>query len=335
MPPGQADTPPPLYSVVIPAYQAEATLGATLAALARQTIDRALYEIIVVDDGSTDGTAQVAKAALAGADRYLHQANAGPATARNQGAALARGQIILFTDSDCEPAPDWLEQMTAPLADPRVSAVKGAYRTRQTQLAARFAQVEFEDRYQLLLKHQSIDMVDTYAAAFRAQVFRQMNGFDQSFSAANNEDTELSYRLVAAGHRLVFNPKAIVYHQHPTSFGKYLRTKFWRGYWRLVVYRRFPEKALKDTYTPLVLKLQTLAMAGALALIPPAQLWPDLWSLILLAWAAILASATPFALFAARRDPSIGLLAPFIVWARAGVFALGSLYGLARTLRGT
>jgi glycosyltransferase involved in cell wall biosynthesis len=319
----------PRYSVVIPAYNAQATLGATLAALAEQTVPRAQYEIIVVDDGSTDGTAAIAQA---GADRYLSQANAGPATARNQGAAQARGGIILFTDSDCEPAPDWLEQMVAPLADLKVSAVKGAYRTRQDQLSARFAQAEFEDRYQLLQKHADIDMVDTYAAAFRRQVFSDMNGFDQSFSAANNEDTELSYRLVAAGHRLVFAPKAIVFHRHPTSFKKYLRTKFWRGYWRLVVYRRFPDKAVKDTYTPLVLKLQTLAMAGSLGLIPPALVWPRLWGLVGLAWAGILVSALPFAFFAARRDPAVGLISPLVVLARAGVFALGSLYGLARTV---
>lgn len=326
----QGASSPPRCSVIVPAYNAETTLGACLAALNAQTLPRADYEIIVVDDGSTDGTAAVAQA---GADRYIHQANAGPASARNLGAAQALGEIILFTDSDCEPAPDWLEQMTAPLADPEVAGVKGAYRTRQRALAARFAQAEFMDRYELLLKSPCIDMVDTYAAAFRRAVFAEAGGFDKSFTAANNEDTELSYRLCALGRRLVFNPRAIVHHRHPESFARYLRVKFWRGYWRMVVYRLFPEKAVKDTYTPVVIKVQTLMMALALALLPPALVWPGLLLASLLLAAGIMLTALPFAVLAYKLDPPVGLISPLAVLARAFVFATGSIYGLLRLRR--
>jgi glycosyltransferase involved in cell wall biosynthesis len=326
----QGPASPPRCSVIVPAYNAERTLGACLAALNSQSLPRAGYEIIVVDDGSADGTAAIAQA---GADRYIRQANAGPASARNRGAAEARGEIILFTDSDCEPARDWLEQMTAPLADPAVAGVKGAYRTRQRALAARFAQAEFMDRYELLLKSPSIDMVDTYAAAFRRNIFQEAGGFDRSFTAANNEDTELSYRLCAQGCRLVFNPRAIVFHQHPESFARYLRVKFWRGYWRMVVYRLFPEKAVKDTYTPVVIKVQTLMMALALGLLPPALLWPGLLLAALLLAVGILVTSLPFAVLAFRLDPAVGLIAPLAVLARAFVFATGSIYGILRIRR--
>ncbi len=320
----------PLYSVVIPAYNAENTLGACLKALAAQSVPRGRFEIIVVDDGSGDRTGDIARI---GADLCLRQDNAGPATARNRGAAATKGAIILFTDSDCEPTGDWLMQMTKPFADPEVAGVKGAYLTRQRELAARFAQAEFADRYQLLLKSRYIDMVDTYSAAFRREVFLEANGFDQGFSTANNEDTELSYRLSAQGFKLVFNPRALVYHRHPASFAKYLRTKFWRGYWRMVVYRLFPEKALKDTYTPLVLKAQTAATALALALFPLAALWPGLLAAPLLILAGVLASSLPFAARAFRVDAAVGLVSPLAILARSVVFALGSLYGLARSWR--
>ena len=91
----------PLYSVIVPAYQAAATIGQCLDALNAQTVARAQYEIIVVDDGSTDDTALVAE--QAGADHVLRCPHRGPAAARNAGIDAARGHVILLTDADCEP----------------------------------------------------------------------------------------------------------------------------------------------------------------------------------------------------------------------------------------
>lgn len=246
------------YSIVIPAHNANKTLSDTLIALKHQSISPDDYEVIVVDDGSTDETAALAHRFGA---NCINQPNRGPAAARNNGVRVAKGDIILFTDADCIPDWDWIRQMTLPFQNERTVGVKGAYRTRQTELAARFAQAEFEDRYDLLKKVAAIDMVDTYSAAFRQEVFITIGLFDESFPVANNEDTELSYRLCAAGYLLEFNPRALVYHRHPDSFTKYLILKFKRGYWRMVVYRNYPKKAFKDTYTPVTIKLQTLTAA--------------------------------------------------------------------------
>src|SRR5438270_189444 len=84
----------------------------------------------------------------------------------------------------------------------------------------------------------------TYPAAFRRAAFLAAGGFDERFPTANNEDVELSYRLAAQGARLVFAPTARVYHTHPATLGRYLRVKFGRGYWRTLVYRMYPGKAL-------------------------------------------------------------------------------------------
>jgi len=321
------------YSVIVPAYNAGKTIGDCLGALTRQSLVSAVYEVIVVDDGSKDGTAEVVKTFSV---RYLRQANRGPATARNHGAREARGEIILFTDSDCVPSADWIAEMTKPFGDPDVVAVKGAYRTNQRSLTARFAQVEFEERFELLKRAASIDMVDTYSAAYRSDVFRQAGGFDESFPVANNEDTELSYKLSRMGRKMVFNPNAVVYHlNHPDSLRRYARLKFWRGYWRMVVYRRYPDKMMKDSYTPQTLKLQILFLFLAVGWLPAMLLWPEG---IIYPMAATFflygLSMAPFALLAIRRDPVVGMLSPFFLSVRAAALGLGSLWGVLRQAQG-
>jgi hypothetical protein len=78
---------------------------------------------------------------------------------------------------------------------------------------------------------------------FKKEIFQSLGGFDTRFPVANNEDTELSYRMAAQGHRMVFNPRAVVCHlNHPDSILRYLRLKFSRGFWRMMVYRMFPDK---------------------------------------------------------------------------------------------
>ena len=317
------------FSVVIPAYNAEKTLSSCLEALVDQSTPKPDYEVIVVDDGSTDDTSEIAKKFNV---KYIFQTNQGPATARNKGALEAQGDIILFTDSDCIPDHNWIREIASPFSDPDVVGVKGTYKTNQTELAARFAQAEFEDRYDLLQKSPSIDMIDTYSAAFRKDVFLNMGGFDESFPVANNEDTDLSYRLATAGHKLVFNRGAFVYHTHPDTLIKYLKIKFRRGYWRMLVYRRYPSKAVKDSYTPMVIKIQTGLMALSLPLIPLSWFAPSLIFLVLFFWAIIIASSFPFSFKTFKKDKPVGLISPAVVLLRSMVFAVGSLLGLARHL---
>jgi cellulose synthase/poly-beta-1,6-N-acetylglucosamine synthase-like glycosyltransferase len=313
------------YSVIIPAYNAGKTLPDTLIALKHQSVSPDDYEVIVVDDGSTDETAALAHRFGASC---ISQPNRGPAAARNHGVRMAKGDIILFTDADCIPDWDWIRQMTLPFQNERTVGVKGAYRTRQTEFAARFAQYEFEDRYDLLKKVAAIDMVDTYSAAFRREVFITIGFFDESFPVANNEDTELSYRLCAAGYLLEFNPKALVYHLHPDSFAKYLRLKFKRGYWRMVVYRKYPKKAFKDSYTPVTIKLQTLTAALSLVAIFFSLAFPKLLTVAVLLFLGIMASSAAFSIKTFKKDPAVGLMSPAVVLGRAMAFALGSLFSV-------
>jgi len=314
------------FSIIIPAYNAERTLSSCLAAVTDQSVSKKDYEVIVVDDGSTDSTSNIAKGFNV---KYIFQANQGPAAARNRGVHSAEGNIVLFTDADCVSHWNWIEEMVKPFGNPDVVGVKGAYRTKQKELASRFAQAEFEDRYDLLQKNPSIDMIDTYSAAFKKKVFLNMGGFDESFPVANNEDTDFSYRLAFEGYELVFNPKAIVYHTHPNTFRGYLRLKFWRGYWRMVVYRRYSDKAVKDSYTPAVIKIQTLLMAFSFLCFPFTLVTPGFFFMALSLWGIIILSSLSFSLKTFKNDKPVGLIVPGVVLLRSIVFAIGSLLGVA------
>lgn len=315
------------FSVIIPAYNSEKTLSACLESLEDQSLSKEDYEVIVVDDGSTDSTATIAKKFN---NKYIYQTNQGPASARNKGVKSAVGDIVLFTDSDCVPEPNWIEEMAKPFDNPGVVAVKGAYITAQKSLTARFAQIEFEERYRLLLGSKYIDMIDTYSAAYRKLIFLSLGGFDPSFPVANNEDTELSYKMSGAGYKMLFNPKAVVCHlNHPDSIRKYARLKFWRGYWRMVVYKRYPDKMIKDTYTPQTLKLQILFILTFLASLFFMSLWPSLMYYPLwVSGASFVLAALPLTVSALKKDLFVGVFSLLFISLRAMSLGLGALWGV-------
>lgn len=318
-------------SVIVPAYNAAATLGDCLAAVNAQTPPRARYEVIVVDDGSSDATGAIAQQHGA---RVVRQDNAGQAAARNRGVQEAQGAIVAFTDADCAPAPQWLAELIAPLADSAISGSKGAYRTRQRSLAARFAQIEYEERYARMSGVRYIDFVDTYSAAYRRDVFIENGGFDASFPGdSSGEDQEFSFRLCERGHKLVFAPAAIVYHRHPPTVAAYYRRKLKTGYWKALVLRLHPQKAVRDTHTPQMLKLQMLVIAAALPVLALGAIAGLLLPAALLMLLALAVVYTPFTLAAWCKDRAVALIAPFMLTVRALALGLGLLLGMIDALR--
>jgi lipopolysaccharide/colanic/teichoic acid biosynthesis glycosyltransferase/glycosyltransferase involved in cell wall biosynthesis len=323
----------PRYSVVVPAYQAAATLGACLDALARQTVPPGSYEVIVVDDGSTDSTESIAQAAGVTVVRQQH---AGAAAARNCGAALARGEFLLFTDADCAPVPGWIAAITAPFEDPEVAGAKGTYLTAQQSRVARFTQVEYEDRYDRMAGAERIDFIDTYSAAYRRAIFLTNGGFDPRFWI--NEDQEFSFRLAEKGYKLVFAPAAQVYHQHNQTVSQYARRKFKIGMWKVRVTRQHPTQVVKDSHTPGALKLQLVIAAFSLALtvlnlgisVRRRRAWWPGW----LVWLGLLTAfditALPFYRKIVRRDPRLLLPSLAMMWVRALSLGLGFAVGLVR-----
>jgi len=287
-----------------------------------------LYEIIVVDDGSIDNTAEAAR--KSGADKVLRLPHQGPAAARNAGVEAAVGDIVLFTDADCEPAPDWVEKMTSPFDDPEVVGAKGVYRTRQRGLVARFVQLEYEDRYDRMARQEQIDFIDTYSAAYRRDVFLKNGGFDPIFITASVEDQEFSFRLARKGYKLVFVPDAIVYYHHEANLIEYFRRKFGIGYWKALLLRWHPEKAVRDSHTPQVLKFQILLLGLTGLGIFLGLFRPEGWLIASGSAFLFFLSTVPFILKAARKDPPVALIAPAMLVIRAFALGVGLLAGFLR-----
>ncbi len=317
-----------MISVIIPAFNAERTIGRCLEALTRQSLPGEDYEVIVVDDGSTDRTRLIV-------ERYagvclLTQERRGPAAARNAGATQARGDILLFTDADCEPTVDWLERMSAPFCSEAIAGVKGAYQTRQRGMIPRFVQIEYEDKYDRMARDEYIDFIDTYSAAYRRAVFLENGGFDTLFPTASVEDQEFSFRLARLGHKMVFVPEAIVYHHHVDSIKGYFQKKFRIGYWKALVHRRHPQKMFKDSHTPQSLKIQILLLPLLGAAILGALWWSPLWGAVAVMLGAFLGSVLRFTVKAWGKDMAVGLVSPFVLLLRAIALGLGFGVGVIR-----
>jgi len=274
--------------------------------------------------------AQAAKEA--GADRVLVISHGGPSAARNAGVEAARGEIVLFTDADCQPSPQWLERMVVPFADSRVMGTKGTYRTRQYSLMARLVQLEYEVRYERMAHLPRIDFVDTYAAAYRRNLLLESGGFDLAYPLPSAEDVDLSFRLARAGHWLVFVPEAWVYHRHPVSPWAYLARKGRYGFWRARLYLRYPEKTGGDVHTDPALKAQFVLVALAGLLVLGGLAW---WPLALAGGGALLtflATTLPFVRWAWSRHRAVALLCPVVALLRVAVQGAGLAVGLVAVL---
>ena len=315
-------------SVVIPAFNSASTIEGCLVALAEQTVIPG--EVIVVDDGSTDSTLEVAR--RMGAE-VIAQDHRGAGAARNRGAKAARGELLLFTDADCAPVADWVERLVETLDSNGVAAARGITTSLQPEPAARFAQLEYDEKYRQLARHENVEMVATYSAAYRRDAFWRFGGFDEAFHGATSEDQELSFRLAEAGLRIAFVPRAAVRHHHHTSLRAYVRRKFWIGYAKARIGRHHPDKLIQDTYTPLGLKLQ-VGFAGVVVLgLAVAPVRRGGLRLAAAGAAGFAASAIPFLRFARSREPELTGRLPAYLVARALALGSGFAAGTLAELR--
>jgi glycosyltransferase involved in cell wall biosynthesis len=309
-------------SVIVPVKNGEDTLEECLKALTHQKgyVFQEQYEIIVVDDGSVDSTAAIA---ARWGTTVIKQKNAGPASARNHGARLARGMLLVFTDADCAPSSNWLEEITTPFNDPAVIGVKGSYLTHQNNPISQFVQGEYEYKYERMKKYSQIDFIDTYSAAYRKEIFLDNGGFNEYFTKPSVEDQEFSFRLAKKGYRMVFAPKAEVYHHHDTTIIEYGVRKYGIGYWKMAMLRWMPERASGDTHTPPSQSVQIAFLGAAIILAVAGILWPPTGWIALFFMAVFYFSALPFLGFIWRRNWKIAIVAMFLLLIRAFTLGMG------------
>jgi GT2 family glycosyltransferase len=219
----------PTISFIIPAYNAERTLPQTLAAgCAAQPPP---LEIILVDDGSIDGTAKIAKPF--GVKVLSLGKNAGAAAAKNRGAAAARGDILFFTDADIVMPTNAPALLQRAFARREVDGVVGLLDEKipYSNWASQFKNLWMNFTYARFAGADRIGLFYTSVAAMRREVFLELRGFDENYRGASiAEDTEFGQRAWGAGKRIVPEPALRVTHLKKYSVRSVLSEDFKRAY---------------------------------------------------------------------------------------------------------
>ncbi|HOE68036.1 MAG TPA: glycosyltransferase [Candidatus Omnitrophota bacterium] len=207
---------------MIAARNAERTLAKCLDSLMK--LDYPDYEVIVVDDGSTDGTRDIAC-------HYpgivlLGTGGAGPAVARNTGVKIARGEFVAFLDSDCYVRPDWLSELLRGFVDDRVAGVGGCQESPHDEepfgreVHRFFSCAGFLTNYmQRAVATREVTHNASCNVMYRKAVYRVLGGFEEGFWPG--EDLEFDHRVRTRGYRLFQVPDAIVYHYRADTIERF------------------------------------------------------------------------------------------------------------------
>jgi GT2 family glycosyltransferase len=220
-------------SIIVPTHQRPAALLRCLAAIARLDYPPARFEVIVVNDGGEGGTRGiVARFENDLAITFLSQPRRGPAAARNAAARRARGELLAFTDDDCEPDSGWLRALAVRFAAEGPHAFGGrTINALPDNLYAEASQALVDDLDACYcIRPCGGRFFPSNNLAVAADRFRAVGGFDAAFAFPAGEDRDFGERWQLRGFRLVHAPEAIVRHAHPLTFGS-----FWRqhmGYGR-------------------------------------------------------------------------------------------------------
>jgi len=249
----------PAVTVIVPARDAAATIGRTLRGLESQE-GAPEFEVVVVDDGSADSTRELAQASAAVAE-VVDGGGEGPAHARNAGAARARGDVLAFLDSDCEPSPGWLAAGLAALRD--ADLVQGAVRPRPEAELGPFDRTLWVTRAWGLFESANLFV--------RRDLFERLGGFESWLRPRRGielgEDVWLGWRARRAGARLGFADAALAWHEvFPRGARAYALERA-RLRWFPVMARRIPELRENFFFRRLFLNRRSalfdLAAAGA------------------------------------------------------------------------
>lgn len=252
-----------LVSIIIPVYNGACTIEACIESLLQQNCTSDAYEIIVVENGSTDNTTELVKKYPV---RLFHSDTRGPAPARNLGIARSEAEIVAFTDADCIADPNWINELIEPYREPEVGGVGGAILAYQHD--HRNTIERFSDDYAPLTNflsgdHEFLPHLYTANASYRHCLLSEIGGFNDHLITA--EDVDLAWRLqLQTGCKLRYAPRAIIYHHHRTGWKGLARQYRQYGFGEIVldtIYGHFP------TY-PRNLKFQMRRMLGQLFVLP-------------------------------------------------------------------
>jgi glycosyltransferase involved in cell wall biosynthesis len=217
------------FSIIIPTYNRPERLKTCLESLTQLDFPQEQFEVIIVDDGSSEPLAHIVnplkdKLTL----QLVRQNNAGPASARNKGASQAKGEFLVFTDDDCQPNTNWLKAFYQGF-ERNPNALFGGHTVNY------FSENLYSEASQLLVDYlyhyYNVDSENAYFFtsnnfALSKQLFEAVGGFDTSFPLAAGEDREFCDRWLFHNYSMQYLPEAIIAHFHHLTLKKFWRQHF-------------------------------------------------------------------------------------------------------------
>jgi glycosyltransferase involved in cell wall biosynthesis/peptidoglycan/xylan/chitin deacetylase (PgdA/CDA1 family) len=269
------------FSIVIPTHQRRERVLRTVAALSDQEGDD--FEVVVVNDGSTDGTADALRTlSVPFALTVIEQGNRGAAAARNAGAEAARGEILLFLDDDMEAHPSLLVEHDRSLregADLVLGDLPLHPESPANVLSAGVGSWASSRRDRLAARPDDIPLADllTGQLSIARDAFERMGGFDVDLTRDGlfgGEDVDFGYRVLKAGYRVRFNPEAISYQYFDVDPAEFLRREYEAGRGAQELALKHPERAEQLAGIRGLEGRRRRWLLGPLAIAPRAFSWP-------------------------------------------------------------
>lgn len=217
----------PLVAVVVPVFNGRKTIEACLDSLLTQDYPREMLEIVVVDNASTDGTAQVLER-YQDRIRLLWEQTKGPSAARNKGVREASSEVIAFIDADCIADTAWLRNLVEPLRSQSVGISGGAILSRRPCNRIEIFGEKIHDHQKAIEVYKPSYAISMNWAS-RRSVLLEAGLFNEAFQRC--EDVSLSMRIDQLGYELVYQPSAIIYHRNEHTLPGLFREGFQHGLW--------------------------------------------------------------------------------------------------------
>lgn len=227
-------------TLAVAAYNSVSTIASCVESLLRTEYPD--KEIIVVDDGSVDETLSILK-------KYpvtvLHQDHAGVSAGRDNAFRHATGDIIAYTDSDCEVDKQWITELIKPFSDPQVGATTGRtiFHT-DDHCTSWIRSLDIEERYNK--RNTYTGLANGTNCAIRKIILEEISGFDPEWFHA--EDTEVSYRIVQKGYKIYYQSSAIVRHVPEGDWKSYLRKRYRGTKAHFRIMPKYTKNVLEDDF---------------------------------------------------------------------------------------
>jgi glycosyltransferase involved in cell wall biosynthesis len=311
-------------SFIVPVYNDEKTVGKAIASILSQRIpDREgvqnvepIVEIIVVDDGSTEGSARVVR------ERFpeitlVTQPNGGEASALNEGLKHCTGNFVAIVEADVALYPGWLEILSAEFDDPFVMGAGGYLVTPPSDpWIARIAGYEVELKF--ATKERITGHITSANALYRREAFERFGGFDEHLRNASL-DSDFNSRIVAGGYKLIYNKDARAQHHYKPRFSDYLRRQYAYARYRMYV----NTLALYPADRFLMYNVGCTGLALLSLIFVPFYPWV---TITMFAFVVVLQLPQTWRLWAKHKDRAL-IFHPFVMLARNMVAVFGYAIG--------